>query len=473
MPKRKRFEISTAVDPVDESLDRSVRSQRQQLETFIEYGKKNLFRSLKVARGFERQKLGRRQKTAKEKHDDAEIARLEAEVAALKALDLATTAQLHLHKTLLKSKPIATSAALPPSVASILDSATQSHDIAHANVTARLYNSNPVKSAMTEVMASINAVLGLEQQPNRKKRLRKADYKSDKAMKVKLPRQKEDIRRIEDVTNDGSDSVWDIIPRPGVPHEATNADGDEDEGVNKDEGEDAEESELEDVTYASRLANSSDSESADDKSEDDPETTPITGAERIARALSLSPFPSDPTPSPSPPPSKAKPTKTSTITPKSTTFLPSLMMGGYWSGSESASDIDDDEADAADNQPRKNRMGQQARRVLWEKKFGAKANHLKDQKRDVDWDSRKGARGGDERGKRERGRGGRRDGGGGREFVSRGRGASGASGANSEIVGGRKTKMEEGPLHPSWEAAKKAKEQKKTATFQGKKVVFD
>lgn len=84
MPKRKRFEISTAVDPVDESLDRSVRSQRQQLETFIEYGKKNLFRSLKVARGFERQKLGRRQKTAKEKHDDAEIARLEAEVAALK-----------------------------------------------------------------------------------------------------------------------------------------------------------------------------------------------------------------------------------------------------------------------------------------------------------------------------------------------------------------------------------------------------
>ena len=28
------------------------------------------------------------------------------------------------------------------------------------------------------------------------------------------------------------------------------------------------------------------------------------------------------------------------------------------------------------------------------------------------------------------------------------------------------------PLHPSWEAAKKAKEQKKAIQFQGKKVVF-
>lgn len=84
MPKRKRLEIYTAEDRLEESLDRSVRSQRQQLETFIEYGKKNLSRALKVARGFERQKLGRRQKTAKEKPDHAEMARLEAEVAALK-----------------------------------------------------------------------------------------------------------------------------------------------------------------------------------------------------------------------------------------------------------------------------------------------------------------------------------------------------------------------------------------------------
>jgi hypothetical protein len=43
-----------------------------------------LHRALKVARGFERQKLGRRQKTAKDNQDVAEVARLEAEVVALK-----------------------------------------------------------------------------------------------------------------------------------------------------------------------------------------------------------------------------------------------------------------------------------------------------------------------------------------------------------------------------------------------------
>jgi len=34
-------------------------------------------------------------------------------------------------------------------------------------------------------------------------------------------------------------------------------------------------------------------------------------------------------------------------------------------------------------------------------------------------------------------------------------------------------KDDAGPLHPSWEAAKKAKEAKQMASFQGKKVVFE
>lgn len=59
-------------------------SQRARIEGLLEHHKKALFRSLKVARGFERQKLGRRQKTATAEHADAETIRLEAEVAALK-----------------------------------------------------------------------------------------------------------------------------------------------------------------------------------------------------------------------------------------------------------------------------------------------------------------------------------------------------------------------------------------------------
>lgn len=63
---------------------RAVALQRNQLEHEIEHGTKILHRALKVARGFERQKLGRRQKAAKDKKDGAESVRLEAEVVALK-----------------------------------------------------------------------------------------------------------------------------------------------------------------------------------------------------------------------------------------------------------------------------------------------------------------------------------------------------------------------------------------------------
>ena len=54
----------------------------------LDNGKTNLFRALKVARGFERQKLGRRQKNAKKDGADGDMARLEAETVALKVCAL-------------------------------------------------------------------------------------------------------------------------------------------------------------------------------------------------------------------------------------------------------------------------------------------------------------------------------------------------------------------------------------------------
>ena len=366
---------------------------------------------------------------------------------------------MHLYKSLLKSKPILTSPALPASVISILDSSTQTHDVAHANVTARLFNSNPVRTAMSEVMTSINAVLGIEQQPNRKKRLRKADYEGNRPTRDEAKSEKEGIRTLQKATDDEDASDWGGI-----------SGSEEQQGVKQDGSEDEseDESDHEYDRYASRLAASSDSESSGSESE------PVhpSGAQRIARDLSLSPSPSPPDSlsPPSPPSSKIKGTKSSSTAPKTTTFLPSLMVGGYWSGSESASELDE-KADSTDIKPRKNRMGQQARRALWEKKFGAKANHLKGQPRESNWDARRGASGADERGKRGRGRGDGGRGGGMWGQLSGGRG--GASGANSDPVKVRKEKVKEGPLHPSWEAAKKAKEQKKEATFQGKKMVFN
>jgi hypothetical protein len=84
MPKRKRDDIGSSEEDQKRSANRTLRKQRLQLEDVLSSGTKSLFRALKVARGFERQKLGRRQKAAKQSKDDAEAKRLEVEVATLK-----------------------------------------------------------------------------------------------------------------------------------------------------------------------------------------------------------------------------------------------------------------------------------------------------------------------------------------------------------------------------------------------------
>ena len=82
--KRKFAEVSESGATSDGSSDKKLRLQQRQVEHLLEEGKKALFKSLKVARGFERQKLGRRQKTAKVDKAEDDLVRLNAEVAALK-----------------------------------------------------------------------------------------------------------------------------------------------------------------------------------------------------------------------------------------------------------------------------------------------------------------------------------------------------------------------------------------------------
>ena len=59
-------------------------TRQQRVHDVLSNGKANIFRALKVARGFERQKLGRRQKTAKQKKAGISLKRLQEEVDALK-----------------------------------------------------------------------------------------------------------------------------------------------------------------------------------------------------------------------------------------------------------------------------------------------------------------------------------------------------------------------------------------------------
>ena len=84
MPKRKREDISRVDNYDAHSKDRLVAGQRAQLDTVLIHGQKILARALKIGRGFERQKLGRRQKTATKNNGGAEIAKLNQEVVALK-----------------------------------------------------------------------------------------------------------------------------------------------------------------------------------------------------------------------------------------------------------------------------------------------------------------------------------------------------------------------------------------------------
>ncbi|TGZ84337.1 Bud-site selection protein [Ascodesmis nigricans] len=187
-------------------------------------------------------------------------------------------------------------------------------------------------------------------------------------------------------------------------------------------------------------------------SDDEKESNPKT------QAKSSSSQPQKPTPSEQLEPSK--PTKSDKpAPPASSQFLPTLMTG-YVSGSSSDSDQPSKSRPRGppEKKVRKNRMGQQARRALWEKKFGQKANHVtkeREQKK-KEWEDRQVRKETKQKEWEERERRRREKGGGG---------VVGSGGSNEA-------------LHPSWEAARKRKEKelmlkevmKKPV---GQKITFD
>ena len=389
-------------------------------------------------------------------------------ILSLQSFDLVSLAELQLYKTLLKTKRIASAPAFPGYVTPKVQASLRPQDAAHANVQARLFNSNPVKAAMNEIISRIQALLGIEDtQSLKKKRIRAADYSSDQRVSRNGQVSEEPVTAITEIKNDQAGSDWNgFSDAEGAQEEDYEKNGNDDESIDC-------------RMYDSRLAASSDEGSdVEDLLEEallhseNPRRIELGSRYSPSRDLSLSSGPDDFSPSPSPSPDAQKAPGKSSSNANSTTFLPSLANGGYWSGSDSvASDLETDEPKA-----RKNRRGQQERRAIWEKKYGRNANHLKKQgqiqNRDEGWDLRRGARSSDDfRGKRGRGRGRVR---GVMERGSRsGRGGtSGATGANSDPVLAKKATATETSLHPSWEAAKKRKDEKKSAAFAGKKIVF-
>lgn len=345
---------------------------------------------------------------------------------------------------------------------------------AYFDMMARLCNLNPVKEAMADIMSKIHVVFGIA-----KKTANKAEKKR--------PQPEDDVSGDEESDIDSDEANTEApastrlrpaitsskkplsVPETELPFEGFSSEDEQGSGSDDEDDED------DFSRYDNLVAGSSDDsdESDEDISNDELAVVKKTPLRRSSHPDSSISMP------PSPPPSRPSSKKQNTKKPdpkKGSTFLPTLM-GGYWSGSESATDDDEISGPPV----RKNGRGQRARRLIAEKKYGAKARHLQRQSRDDGWDPKRGARDDSSRDRKRSGplvlnRSMRRKA--NREAGIRGTGDNMIPlGVKSGQAAAKKTpgpkRDDTGPLHPSWEAAKRAKEAKETAAFAGKKIVFD
>jgi len=366
-------------------------------------------------------------------------------------LDTSACARIYLYKLLGKIKAVAESPNLPPEVRTV---GKLSEDVAVLNVHARLCKSNPVKEALPGVLSDVGSALGVrikDEGGAAGKRVRPKKEETVTTTAKALPREGGKAQlEVEGKALEGSASeAEDDIPDDGLERfndRLASSDDDEDELDEDDEDLDVEaiERKLEQEGIA-RMASKALTPKYDPKNDME-----ITEDEDDLGDSAAS----------SPEPRKAPALKKSA-------FVPSLSMAGYISGS--GSDIEE-----IDEAPRKNRRGQRARQQIWEKKFGAKAQHLQKQQdgggkqaggRDAGWDPKRGATDGTE---------GRNI---GRKFPERATRRQYGKAARPSVDGARpdpKHRDDDGTLHPSWAAAKLAKEKKVAApaAFQGKKITF-
>ena len=383
---------------------------------------------------------------------------LTSRVHEIQHLDLTKTAESHLYKSLLKFKSIASSESLPSNVVATLDITRKPQDAATTNVQARLFNSVPVKTSLVKILDDVRAVLGTEEQLENKR----MDLDAESHAKEMVGAKDDQKSRLKESNPEHN---WNGIPNSEDLNLESDLRSSDKKGANFE-------------LFESRVAESTEepSSAADVQRHTESDWSGLEDLEGVEvevgdtckhgsssrRGL---------------PAKYEKPQKSATAAPRSTIFLPSLSMGGYWSGSEDGPDPD---ITAGKIDVKRNKRGQRARRAIYEKKYGHNANHLRKQaqSRDHGWDLHKGARG-DGTGSKSRGRkrgfertktdSARRTGASRREVKAT------SSGANTEPIKPRAKAMSAagGPLHPSWEAAKKAKESKQSTAFQGKKVIFE
>lgn len=332
---------------------------------------------------------------------------------ASQRLDLSTLAQLHLYKSLVKLAAVRDSPALPPYVKSKLNDKPLRDSRTVDNVRARLLNSNPVKAVLEQTLFTVCRALQLPRDAaKRKTRLRSADYNG--AASSQHARRDGDRDQMLPSSQDswgGFSSSQDEGGITGTEKGRTTSA----DGVTPD---------LHSVGTAAH-------EGSVDMSDTDTDA-----GKRPLPATRASQYP--------------------------------LLGNGYVSGSSDAESLPVDEA-----KPRKNRRGQQERRAIWQKKFGSAANHVKrvQSSRDHGWDAKQGALGSSAAMNHTGSTGRRRRSPALAQADQANRRSREKFAERSEI---RKT-VSDAPLHPSWEAARRAKERTGTQVrpFEGTRLVFE
>ncbi|KAH8903482.1 Bud-site selection protein [Coniochaeta sp. PMI_546] len=471
MPKRKR----TVEETVEDQLSK--------------FGQE-LHHALKLAKGFERQRQAKRLKDSKATPEKKE--RLQKEIVVLKSLDLHQAAHAHLCASLVKIKSVAAAPNLPAELKAgpPKPDISEEERIALHNVTSALYNRKEVKQVLEKAIPAICSTLGLEAPPKKGKgtakeaRKEKEDQPADRESvprgEVKGEKKAQKLPKETPPEEIPDEEVEEAIAKyeallGGSSDDDSGSEGDDEEDpmqITSDEGED-------DDGYGDIDLDSDDGEEDSDEessfegfSSDEKESAEVQGGARPKVEQSVEDVDSDDdeeeeeefddsdhssaiSRSPSPKRTKRKRATEDAGPTTGSTFLPSLM-GGYISGSESASDIDI-------APPRKNRRGQRARQAIWEKKFKAEAKHLQKQTRDQGWDPKRGAVEG------------------ARTPWKKGianpfsRPSDGGRPEASAPAPPKKPRTTDntGPLHPSWEAKKKAEEKQQNVKFEGKKIKFD
>ncbi|KAK6361509.1 hypothetical protein TWF730_005232 [Orbilia blumenaviensis] len=424
-----------------EESTRSIAIHQKTIEQKIHHSRTLLRRALKTAKGFEQQKLGKRIKSARKGSSSSssnqpkskpkskptkdgktppdpadEVDRLEKEIDALKQVDLDALAARHLNKVLSKNRTLYNSRYFPPAIVREVEEASKAvvPTGAMANVCARMLNANPVKESMKEIIGNLGRILGVDEaaedsaKPRKEKEVEIPEKKPKAVVHGTDNKSKSNDSLIEeedgedDSEADSQDDSEDAVTHPSMLKSLAakylRSGGD----ISSDESDDLD----------GRIASSSEGE--DDEEEDD--ISDSADDRPRGRSMSITPIPEDQLreiealedeefdidlsdegeeeEEEAPPRKKSEKQKskkqTAPLAPpptepiKSSSFLPTLM-AGYISGSDSDAASDTSAQNKSrkkkkgppEKKARKNRMGQQARRALAEKKYGTGANHVK------------------------------------------------------------------------------------------------